>query len=108
MSLSHIPATDLTLPIMSNLPGEGKEKILIVDDSPTVRLSFTRQLSQRYECSQADSFMDALDRLRERDFGVVIADIHMPRISGVELLRKVVENTGKPQSSWSGESIALK
>ena len=68
-----------------------KEKILIVDDSPTMRTSFVRSLSRDYECFQASSFMDALDRLRETEFAVVITDIQMPGISGVELLRKIVE-----------------
>ena len=64
---------------------------MIVDDSPTIRHTFDRQLSRHYKCVQARSFMDALERLREGDFGVVIADIHMPGISGIELLRKVVD-----------------
>jgi len=68
-----------------------QEQILIVDDSATIRMSFTKQLSKRYTCFQAKSFMDAVEQLKERDFAAVIADIHMPGISGVELLRKVVE-----------------
>lgn len=68
-----------------------QDQILIVDDSATIRMSFSRQLSPKYRCFEASSFMDALDRLKERDFGVVIADIQMPGISGVELLRKIVE-----------------
>jgi two-component system, NtrC family, sensor kinase len=68
-----------------------RESVLIVDDSATIRMSFARHLSATFDCFQADSFMDALDRLREREFAVVLADIQMPGISGVELLRKVVE-----------------
>src|SRR5687767_10876078 len=65
--------------------------VLIVDDSPTIRMAFDRQLSRRYKCFQANSFMAALDCLRQREFAIVITDIRMPGISGVELLRKIVE-----------------
>ncbi|HEV8590467.1 MAG TPA: ATP-binding protein [Pyrinomonadaceae bacterium] len=68
-----------------------KEKILIVDDSPTVRYSFSKKLSKQYKCSQAASYMEALAALREREFALVIADVQMPGISGIELLRKIVE-----------------
>ena len=73
------------------LADDTRDSVLIVDDSATIRMAFSRQLSTRYFCEQASSFMDALERLKEREFGVVIADIQMPGISGVELLRKVVE-----------------
>lgn len=78
-------------PTTADLRGESKERILIVDDSPTIRRCFSRQLSTRYDCIEAASFMDALDQLRENNIAVVLADIHMPGISGVELLRKIVE-----------------
>lgn len=70
---------------------EDRERVLIVDDSPTVRTVFAHQLSHKYECQQAESFMAALDKLRENDFGAVIADIQMPGVSGVELLRRIVD-----------------
>ena len=90
MSLASTPMTDRVFLTMPDEDPE-KENVLIVDDSPTVRMSFDRQLSRDYQCFQANSFMDALDRLREREFAVVITDIYMPGISGVELLRKIVE-----------------
>jgi signal transduction histidine kinase len=86
---SRVTAEKAAIPSMTEMPE--KESVLIVDDSPTIRISFARHLSATYDCVQAESFMDALDRLREREFAVVIADIQMPGISGVELLRKIVE-----------------
>jgi signal transduction histidine kinase len=68
-----------------------KEKILIVDDSPTIRYLFSKKLAKQYDCHQAASFMEALSALGENDFAVVITDVQMPGISGIELLRKVVE-----------------
>lgn len=91
-SIELPPATVDTGILIDNLPIDGyQENVLVVDDSATIRMSFIKQLSRRYACAQATSFMEALERLKEKDFGVVITDIHMPGISGVELLRKVVE-----------------
>ena len=68
------------------------EKILIVDDSAVVRRGFSKLLSGRYKCVESDSAIDAISRLRETSFDLVITDILMPGLSGIELLRKVVEN----------------
>ena len=68
-----------------------RKRILIVDDSPTVRISFKRQLQTKYDCSEASSVTEALDTLKSADFALVITDILMPGMSGIELLRKIVE-----------------
>ncbi|MDM7923723.1 MAG: response regulator [Pyrinomonadaceae bacterium] len=72
-------------------PEVADDKILIVDDSATVRAAFKSQLSKKYRCYQAESFMDALVQLNQSEFALVIADVQMPGISGIELLRKIVE-----------------
>jgi two-component system, NtrC family, sensor kinase len=66
-------------------------RVLIVDDSPTVRKLFSRSLSPRYECLESESAKEALDLLGTGDFAVVITDIIMPGLSGIELLRRVVD-----------------
>jgi len=90
MSLSYASVLEIRPGVQHGIDA-AREHVLIVDDSPTVRLAFERQLSGRYNCSEASSFMDALERLHETEFAVVVLDIQMPGISGVELLRKIVE-----------------
>src|SRR5688500_4546495 len=68
-----------------------KERILIVDDSPTIRYLFSKKLSKKYRCYQAASYMEALAVLEESEIDLVITDVQMPGISGIELLRKVLE-----------------
>ena len=67
------------------------EKILLVDDSPVVLRSLSKFLSAKYTCFEAASVLEAFEMLRSNDFALVITDIIMPGLSGVELLRKVVE-----------------
>ena len=69
-----------------------RERILIVDDSATVRKSFSRLLGLRYDCYEAQNFADAFEQLKKRSIDLVITDVIMPGLSGVELLRKVIDN----------------
>ncbi|MEO8650630.1 MAG: ATP-binding protein [Acidobacteriota bacterium] len=75
----------------SAVSSEIRKRILIVDDSPAVRISFKRHLQTKYDCSEAASVSEALDELKTTEFALVIADILMPGLSGIELLRKIVE-----------------
>lgn len=68
-----------------------KPRVLIVDDEEVVRQMFAAYLGYRYECSEAASTREALAMLAETEFAIVISDVIMPGLSGVELLRKIVE-----------------
>src|SRR5659263_484094 len=46
---------------------------------------------EEYEAEDADNGVDALARIEADDFDVLIADIKMPRMNGLELLSKVKE-----------------
>ncbi len=69
-----------------------REQILIVDDSATVRKSFSKLLCLRYDCYEAQNVIEAFDLLKKRPIDLVITDVIMPGLSGVELLRKVIES----------------
>jgi len=68
-----------------------KPRVLIVDDSATVRALIRRSLKDRYDCSEAETVVEAFEHLRNKEYAVVIADIIIPGLSGIELLRKTVE-----------------
>ena len=65
-------------------------RVLLVDDSRTVRKMFSTYLSTRFTCEEAGSFDEAIAVLRAGEFDVVITDIIMPGLSGIELLRKII------------------
>lgn len=66
-------------------------RVLIVDDSQTVRKIFAMHLGANYECREACSFDEAVAALKELQFDVVITDVIMPGLSGIELLRKIIK-----------------
>jgi two-component system response regulator PilR (NtrC family) len=65
-----------------------KPRILIVDDEPSMR-EMLRIVLRRdgYDVVVAQNGADGLDRLRGEPFDLLLSDIRMPDISGVEVLR---------------------
>jgi len=67
--------------------------VLIVDDEPHVRAVLTHYLTEAgHRCESAGDGHEALGRLREAEFALLITDLSMPRRSGMELLCAVRES----------------
>jgi CheY-like chemotaxis protein len=63
--------------------------ILVVDDDPDVRDVYRGLLSRDFDVLEAENGSRALDTLRARHVDLVILDVHMPVMNGVELLRVI-------------------
>ena len=67
--------------------------ILVVDDIETNRDLLKRRLQHcDYEVAVAEGGRQALDMLTDRDFDIVLLDIMMPDLSGIETLREIRAN----------------
>lgn len=68
----------------------GKRRILVVDDSITVR-EVERQLLMRhgYDVTVAVDGKDGFNMLRSVPFDLLVTDVDMPRMTGIELVRAV-------------------
>ena len=65
-------------------------RLLIVDDEPVVRAAFARVLGgDRHEVVAAASGPEALRRLQEQTFDVVLLDLRMPGMDGLTVLRTI-------------------
>lgn len=74
---------------------EEMARILVVDDEGAIRYSITKTLQRvGYQVESAASGEEALDLLEKQEFDVVLTDIRMPGISGVDLLARIKEKTG--------------
>jgi len=70
-----------------------KPSVLIVDDEPVVCDVLRDELSERgYPCTTVLSGNDALAKLATGDFEVVLLDIRLPGMSGMEVLRVLWSN----------------
>lgn len=63
--------------------------ILIVDDEPDVREILSDLLCNSFECVCTESAEDALKKVREKLFAVVITDIGLAGMNGLELLSHI-------------------
>lgn len=65
---------------------------MIVDDEANVRSVLLRHLEEEgAECVASPSALDALNHMKQQSFSLVISDVMMPGMSGVEFLRLVKE-----------------
>jgi len=71
-------------------------RVLIVDDSSTIRLIVRRCLEQAElgieEIWEAANGEEALDRLAKNDVDVVLTDVNMPKMDGMQLLAYMKQN----------------
>ncbi len=77
-------------PVAKASSNTARARVLIVDDEPTVVAIASRQLNKAgIPVDEAINAEDALQMMRRNLYTVVICDINLPGISGVELLRKL-------------------
>jgi two-component system chemotaxis response regulator CheY len=66
------------------------KKVLIVDDSETIRQEVARALTNAgFAVVEACDGIDALERIGEAKFSLVILDVNMPRLGGLDLLDRL-------------------
>ena len=66
--------------------------ILIIDDEKAIRKTLTEILSfEGYKIDEAGDGEEGLKRFREKTYDVVLCDIKMPKVDGLDFLQKAVE-----------------
>ena len=89
-------------------------KVLVVDDDSLVRELVSEILAEEgYSASGVSNGIEALEKLEAGGFNLVISDIEMPVMTGIELAREMRSISSPPLILMSGniytkeESIAL-
>src|SRR5690554_333940 len=71
---------------------EEQAYVLVVDDEGAIRYSITKTLQRvGYHVEAAASGEEALEMMKNQNYDVVLTDIRMPGLTGVELLRRIKE-----------------
>ncbi|MBI4642063.1 MAG: response regulator [Candidatus Tectomicrobia bacterium] len=93
------------------------DRILVVDDEKTIRLVFQSTLYRAgYEVVVAEDAREGLEALDRESFDVVVADIILPRMTGIDLLEQirrkdpdlpVILITGEPNLETATEALRL-
>jgi response regulator RpfG family c-di-GMP phosphodiesterase len=68
---------------------DGKERVLIVDDEPSLRRWMTAVLKGKYEVREAGDAETALADIARHPPDVVVADVNLPGLSGPELVARI-------------------
>jgi CheY-like chemotaxis protein len=88
-----------TMPLMSDLPipatestHPSKRHILVVDDEKNIRLTVQHSLiAADYDVDTASNGLEGLQKFRGDRFDLILMDLRMPQINGIEMLREIRE-----------------
>jgi DNA-binding NtrC family response regulator len=70
-----------------------KFNVMVVDDEKNIRAGLGKAIElDGHNVYLAEDGQEALDTLEQEEIDLIIADLKMPRVSGEELLRRVVES----------------
>src|SRR5690349_751861 len=79
----------------------GKGRLLVVDDEPTICDALKVALStDGYAVQSVENAIHAIAELEKQEYDVVLADLSLPRVSGLELLDRV-------KKSWPGTEVIV-
>lgn len=68
-------------------------KVLFLEDEPTIREVLTEYMKiQEYEVQEAEDGAEAVNALKEQQFGMAVLDIMVPKINGLEVLKWIRGN----------------
>ncbi|SDR95388.1 hypothetical protein SAMN04515667_1071 [Formosa sp. Hel1_31_208] len=82
-------------------------KILIVEDNKINQMITKKILSKmNLQCDIVDNGEDAVEKVRENDYNVVLMDIHMPGISGLEAT-KIIRTFDKELTIFALTAVTL-
>ena len=73
--------------------GGDRARILIADDDAAVRMLLRDILCESYECAEVGSAEEALDLLSSQRFDLILSDINMGGISGLEMIPRVLASS---------------
>jgi DNA-binding NtrC family response regulator len=69
-----------------------REHILVIDDEPLIRQTLSEFLSQQgYEVSACGTGEEALQKATDRRWDLVLCDMNLPGIDGIEVLRRLMQ-----------------
>jgi len=76
--------------------------ILLIDDDPTVRQMLEALFCDQHECHTADRAEQAMELIEFQNYDVVITDVSMPGLGGLDVLQRIKRRLTIPVIVISG------
>ncbi|TAA67899.1 response regulator transcription factor [Planococcus salinarum] len=73
------------------------KKVLVADDEDILRLLIVDTLEDDFEVEEAEDGKEALQKIRENDYDLIILDYMMPHLTGMEVLEEVRKDQNSTQ-----------
>ncbi|GJM64393.1 two-component regulator propeller domain-containing protein [Persicobacter diffluens] len=70
-----------------------KTKVLVVEDNPDLRYFLVSQLQEEYHTIYAENGLQALELVKKEQPQIILSDIMMPKMGGIELCKRLREDT---------------
>ena len=68
-----------------------KKKLLVADDEKNLRLLYQTELEDEgYDVTVAENAQEVLDLLKTKQYDLIVLDIQMPGMNGIELMEKIL------------------
>lgn len=81
--------------------GDSRKAILVIDDEQSIALLLGELLENKYEVARMSNGVEALEAMAGREFDLIISDIKMPGMDGMEFFKWI--ETNKP--SYKGKIV---
>jgi len=72
-----------------------KETILVIDDDDPIHIILEKMLGDEFSLLQAKDAQEGIDTLSKNQVDLIITDIHMPGLSGLEFLESLMSDAEK-------------
>jgi CheY-like chemotaxis protein len=88
--LSGLPAGEQCPEILRRLPSLDRLRVLVVEDDPALAALIKNILIRDAEVEVASNGKEGLERLGQGSFDVIVADVEMPVMNGIDMYKEAV------------------